>query len=146
MIGQAASFTARARLTSETLRQPLRGNFTVAFWVRFPGQFDSAKNYFLRLQPARLDVSFTAMTPHLNRVAGKAALQPGRWHHLAMTRAADQLTLYLDGQPVAQDREATLDPYEQLSFRCADTGSLDDVRVYRRALTAEELRRLAERR
>jgi outer membrane protein assembly factor BamB len=146
VIGQAGCFAARARLTSGTLRQPLRGNFTVGFWVQFPGEFDSAKVYFLRLQPVRLDVSIAAMTPQLNGVAGKTALQPGQWHHLAVTRAGDRLTLYLDAQPVAEDRDATLDPYTQLLFRCAGTGCLDDLRVYRRALIVEELRQLVDRR
>ena len=144
VIGQATSFSAGAGLASGTLRQPLRGDFTVAFWVRFPGNFDSAKNYFLRLQPARLEVSITEMRPSLNRMAGTATLTPGRWHHLALTRVGDQLTLHLDAASIAQDRELHLDPYDQLLFRCADIGHLDDVRVYRRALPAAELRRLSD--
>jgi len=79
-------------------------------------------------------------------------LTPG-WHHVAAVRQGPLLKLYLDGEPVAEsakfDREKfDLTTAEPLvigagageSFR----GALADVRLYRRALAADEIARLTK--
>jgi len=82
-------------------------------------------------------------------------LRRGQWAHLALTWTPDRRTLYVDGQPVAT-REGpyaapSLDGFAgRLGLHPASgawpwLGSFDEVRVYDRALTQEEVGRLAAR-
>lgn len=78
---------------------------------------------------------------------------PGGWRHLAGVRSGGELRLYVDGKlaGVSPPFDATLDvsgdgplwlgrgPYDHFH------GTLRDVRLYRAALTAEEIAELAER-
>jgi hypothetical protein len=88
------------------------------------------------------------------RVQTKRALVPGRWHHLDATydgsRVAAGVKIYIDGE--AAELDVLLDDLNQ-SFETKQPlriggggggegrfyGSLDDVRVYRRALDADEV-------
>lgn len=78
----------------------------------------------------------------------------GNWHFIAATYAARVLTLYYDGEKVAE-QTLTADvnladnspliigaKCDDFNFYCSDryAGRLDDVRVYNRALTADEVR------
>ncbi|MFI0774528.1 exo-alpha-sialidase [Streptomyces sp. NPDC021212] len=87
-------------------------------------------------------------------VATTAAHNDGAWHHLALTRTGGRLTLTVDGTaPVsAPDAPGTISrssPFalhlgEAVDGRSRMTGALDEVRVYARALTDTELRRVRE--
>lgn len=77
------------------------------------------------------------------------ALYDGRWHHLALTWAdGNVLSGYLDGRllkSVAVDGDLLLpsDSVYALSFPDSATrfdGSMDEVKLFRRALTAEEIK------
>ncbi|MGD9645881.1 MAG: LamG-like jellyroll fold domain-containing protein [Pirellulales bacterium] len=79
------------------------------------------------------------------------ALAPG-WHHLAGVRAAGELVLYVDGRAVARTRIPTarkfsLDTDQPLRIGSGQhdllRGRLKDVRLYRGALSAEEIAGLA---
>ena len=75
----------------------------------------------------------------------------GNWHHLAATRHRDTLKLYLDGKEIATLPGVDLDfnlggafYYLGRDSRAGKTcfhGQLDDVRLWKRALTADEVRR-----
>jgi|GEM_PF-1407150 len=77
----------------------------------------------------------------------------GAWHHLAATREQGTLRLYLDGKPAGDvatgnDQFSLSGPYWYLGrdTRSNDVcfqGQLDDVRIWKRALSAEELTRIA---
>ena len=81
------------------------------------------------------------------------ALSPGR-HHLAAVKGPDRLRLYVDGKEVAAS-----EPFERSAFDLGDdrpltvgagphdvfNGSLSDLRLYGRALTAAEVAALARR-
>ncbi len=82
-------------------------------------------------------------------------LHRGRWSHLGLTWTPDRRTLYVDGQP-AEKREGayvvpSLDGFAgRLGLHPASgawpwLGSFDEVRIYDRALTQEEVGRLAAR-
>jgi hypothetical protein len=89
------------------------------------------------------------------RVQTQRSLAPGRWHHVAATydgsRVAAGVRIYIDGEP--EQLEVLLDDLNQ-SFDTKQplrigggggsegrfVGSLDDVRVYRRALDGDEVR------
>lgn len=80
------------------------------------------------------------------------SLPPG-WHHITAVKSTDRLTLYLDGEQVAQT------PPFDASIYSVDTdqplrigtgtngplnGALTDVRIYRRAITATEVDALSK--
>jgi hypothetical protein len=91
-------------------------------------------------------------------VDAPATLASG-WHHVAVTIDADNDTiiLYLDGELVGENTAATLDPNDlgvttnnwlgrsQWAADAYFSGSLDDFRIYDRALSQEEVAYLAER-
>jgi len=70
----------------------------------------------------------------------------GQWYHLAVTRNGDTYTIFVDGTPVGSEVNAvaipnanaplTIGQAEELGFM---NGLLDEVTIYNRALTQEEL-------
>lgn len=77
---------------------------------------------------------------------------PAGWRHVAAVKSANQLALYTDGKLVASSTVATAaydldsDAPLHIGFGANDywCGRLRDVRLYRRALNMDEVRRLAE--
>jgi len=107
------------------------GDYEYALYLDTDG---AARAYFRNLDP--LETGATATT-----------LSPGAWHHVTLVKELDLVTLYLDGQlarttsvtggflaPVALFRVGH-DGYPGDYFR----GSVDEVKVYRRALIAPEI-------
>ncbi|MEI7909496.1 MAG: LamG-like jellyroll fold domain-containing protein [Verrucomicrobiota bacterium] len=90
-------------------------------------------------------------------VYGNTLLRPLFWHHIAATRKGNQLTLYLDGIPVGREsvRSMSLDYREIFVGRLngnADqprsaarglVGHIDELAVFPRSLTEQEVRLLA---
>jgi hypothetical protein len=79
------------------------------------------------------------------------ALTPG-WHHLAGVRKSGELLLYVDGREVSrtrlpEDRQFDVDTDQPLRIGHGQhdvlRGRLKDVRLYRGALSAEEIGGLA---
>lgn len=78
-----------------------------------------------------------------------------QWVHVAVTLGDDSVTVYVNGQPVASSTSITLRPtdfhplvnYVGHSQFAADPdfkGSVDDVRIYSYALTADEVKKLVD--
>ncbi|MBM4025125.1 MAG: LamG domain-containing protein [Planctomycetes bacterium] len=93
-------------------------------------------------------------------VTGKTRLTKGQWHHVAAVLEPDEnpsvrhIRLYVDGRPEAITASAdspihtVAGPDVTLGVRAAGerhffSGTMDDVRIYRRALTAAEVQELA---
>jgi hypothetical protein len=80
------------------------------------------------------------------RLAGGTALDDGAWHALIATRSGTRYALYVDGKPTAEaegpagaltrDNALYFGIHEGKTFGFA--GLLDDVRILKRALSAEE--------
>jgi hypothetical protein len=77
---------------------------------------------------------------------------PTGWHHVAAVRDADHLQLYVDGKMVsrsatlkAEDFDLTNDRPLQIGMGAQDhfRGNLADVRLYRGALSPEDVMKLA---
>jgi hypothetical protein len=91
-----------------------------------------------------------------SEVYGNTLLRPRYWHQIAVTRKADRLTLYLDGTPVGSRsmesiplnyREifvGRLNGNAQQSRKEARglVGHIDELAIFTRALTNEEIRKL----
>ena len=91
------------------------------------------------------------------RVSSEGPLTPDVWHHIAGTWDGQKLRLYADGEPHGEtDRTGYPNPnpypvmvgnFEYPSCHGgAFGGAIDDVRIYRRALRAEEVREEAQQR
>lgn len=77
---------------------------------------------------------------------------PSGWHHVVATRSSNQLTLFVDGERVAQTTPVTEDDYNLSAAAPLRLGTgmngplhgnLADVRIYRRVLSVEEITSLA---
>ncbi|CAL9397669.1 hypothetical protein SUDANB1_01388 [Streptomyces sp. enrichment culture] len=89
-----------------------------------------------------------ASTVRSASVSADGARNDGRWHHLALRRGGGQLTLFLDGEaigtadvPGSVSRNSPFGVHigQRMDSRAFLTGAIDDVRVWDRALSDEEL-------
>jgi RNA polymerase sigma-70 factor (ECF subfamily) len=144
------------------------GATTVALWVKvgrpLPGHHafvtqevgaGRRDEYFFGLWNGELRLSSQIWELSLERSFGAA---PGRWRHVAFTRAVDgTATLYLDGREAGRARGTLAPPLDeprQLSIGTGHTsyqatprqhleGGVDHLMIYDRALSAEEIAALA---
>ncbi|MEU0468879.1 MULTISPECIES: sialidase family protein [Amycolatopsis] len=138
------------------------GDFTWTGWVRYGastsnqvffwmgGMGSTAPQIWLRGEPGanRLIASMTT-TAGTKQVTSAGAFNDQQWHHVALQRTAGQLLLFVDGVQVAAGPAAAGSVTERVSFqfwlgRRLDggmglNGALDDVRLYRKALSPSEL-------
>ncbi|MFE8990539.1 exo-alpha-sialidase [Streptomyces collinus] len=89
-----------------------------------------------------------ASTVRSASVSADGARNDGRWHHLALRRGGGQLTLFLDGEaigtadvPGSVSRNSPFGVHigQRMDSRAFLTGAIDDVHVWDRALSDEEL-------
>ena len=81
-------------------------------------------------------------------VRGATFLAPDRWHHVAITRAGETLSLYVNGRRDGAGRiNGTVPPVNTLWLRLGSDGAgasplagrLDEIEIYSRALTPQEI-------
>ncbi|KOU78083.1 laminin G [Streptomyces sp. MMG1533] len=140
-------FTAslRFRYTATTGEQPL-------LWMGGVG--NSQPQVWLRGEPAgnrvrgRITVRDGARTVRTASVTTTGAYNDGRWHRLALRRGGGRLTLFIDGTAIgAADVAGSVSrngPFgvhigQRMDSRAFFTGAIDDVHVWDRALTDEEI-------
>ncbi|GGN87809.1 neuramidase [Streptomyces albiflavescens] len=89
-----------------------------------------------------------ASAPTSASVRTTSAYNDGQWHHLALRRGGRQLTLFVDGTTVSTadvpgsvSRNSPFGVHigQRMDSRAFFTGAIDDVRVYDRALSDDEL-------
>jgi sialidase-1 len=138
------------------------GDFTVTSWIKYgstsgsPPIFwaygqDTASQVWLQAEPASKRIRGFIRTS-----AGKAAVVSSTkayndkaWHHVALQRSAGKLLLWVDGTKVASAKApsgsvSTARPFKVYFGQRPDgrnhfAGSIDEARIYRRALTSAEL-------
>lgn len=125
-------------------------DFTISLWVNCE---DVEKQFFLGqylyAHPQRLDLAVREGSVRIQideLLDSPKRVQPGRWHHLAYTRAGDAVTVYLDGEVINEGKLPTaVIQTENLivgkivvpgqdSFRF--TGMLDELKIWDAALPA----------
>lgn len=170
-LGQAADFDGREPLDAGNLGHfTYMDKFTISAWI-FPVQTtgtivskmaDTARadGYAVRLEGGRVQVNLVKRwLDDAIRVETTSSLAANRWHHVLVTydgsRIAAGIQVYFDGQP--QPLHVHLDELNQSfendePFRIGGgggsddrfQGSIDDLRLYDRALDAVEARVVAE--
>ncbi|EFL36026.1 neuraminidase [Streptomyces viridochromogenes DSM 40736] len=148
-------------------RLPLgEGDFTASLFFRYTattgeqpflwmgGIGTTQPQIWLRGEPAsdRVRALITtrsgATTVRTASVSTAGAHNDGRWHHLVLRRGGGNLTLFLDGSPmstpdvpgsVSRNSPFGVHIGQRMDSRAFLTGALDDVRVWNRALSDEEL-------
>lgn len=144
----------------------LADEVTVAFWIKptadtgtwqFPlTRFfneNVVRNYGVYLAPGQLQPAFSTSpvddpSPHRDVRAG-TGLTIGQWHHIAARYSLfdSVCRVFLDGRPVATQTlggPMKLVPDQPLRIGVATKAVIDDVRVWPRALSDEEVARLVE--
>ncbi len=119
---------------------------------------DSTHNYHLQMWGGNLSARAGSMgsddRPGATGSSGVARdWKAGEWHFLAMVWDADHFALYVDGERVVHQADVSYEnaPRERLTVgswadgsRSADA-TLDEFRLYPRALSPDEIRSLSER-
>ncbi|MET8243648.1 sialidase family protein [Streptomyces sp. NPDC005202] len=141
-------------------------DFTASLWFRYTatggeqpllwmgGIGTSQPQVWLRGEPANnrvqglITIRDGAAAPRSAYVRTTTAYNDGQWHHLALRRGGGQLTLFVDGvQSAAADVPGSVSrnsPFgvhigQRLDSRAFFTGAIDEVHVWDRALTDDEL-------
>jgi hypothetical protein len=142
----------------------LTGSLTIAVWIKvatFSQQWQpivTKGNSTWRLQRNRESgvIKFNCDGRGGQRGAvGRTQVADGAWHHIAATSDGTTLRLYVDGSEdgtARADAETKVNDHPVMIGAKAGSndvhfhGVIDDVRIYRRALSADEVMRLARRR
>ncbi|HLY12620.1 MAG TPA: LamG-like jellyroll fold domain-containing protein [Planctomycetota bacterium] len=163
-IGGAVRFTTAGPTLrvedAEDLR--LSGDLTLALWMKKEGEAGEwscflgkgekqERNYCLWLEGNTRNVMFQEYGAAAVNLKATKAVSDGVWTHLAATVLGSKATIYVNGVKEGEvDRKGAASTprlpigmgwaCEHGTFR----GLLDDVRIYRRALSADEIRALVE--
>ena len=160
-IGGAASFDGRGHFEATAVGKfGFFDKFSLAAWVRDGSgtmlsrtdEVGREEGYQVHLEKGRVQVNLVKRwLDDAIRVETERAMEPGGWHHVAVTydgsRAASGISVYVDGRPerlkvhldFINQSFATEHPFRIGAGRDPLRGALDDVRVYARALPAEEV-------
>jgi sialidase-1 len=148
------------------------GDFTISLWFRYSattgtqpflwmgGVGGAAPQVWVRGEPddGRIRGLITAIEGGEDAVSASVstseAFNDGAWHHLAMTRGGGQIYLAIDGGELLSTPDIAgsvsvrsvfgVHAGQGVDSRSHLTGSLDEVRVYDRAMTADELTEIRE--
>jgi hypothetical protein len=154
---------------------PGEGPFTVALWFRKTDAGDTflsllykhkpggheVRGFGLMLRETGGELKFTLSDGQAAVQACGPPIRDSEWHHVAAARGGGKVRLYLDGRPAGGADDALGDianEYPILVGRagCGNNvggpsnarawlGAVDDLRLYARTLTANEIKRLADR-
>jgi sialidase-1 len=141
-------------------------DFTASLWFRYTattgeqpllwmgGIGTTQPQVWLRAEPANnriqglITVRDGAAAPQSAFVRTTGAYNDGQWHHLVLRRGGGQLTLFVDGiQSTVADVPGSVSrnsPFgvhigQRMDSRAFFTGAIDEIHVWDRALTDEEL-------
>ena len=145
---------------AEDLRIP--GDLTMALWLRKDAEVPDwvcvmgrglrdDRNYGLWVQPTTRRYMYQQLGAKID-VYGQKLIEVGKWTHLAVTIEQDLIRLYFNGAFDGQAKRSGR-PWADAAplglgyamYHTGFKGALDDVRLYRRALTGDEVRALYER-
>jgi len=157
-------YRASDRLGVDQLRYVLRGRCgSVAFWAQFRGREQRRRTLFelatgnrwrpdlqlVYLYGRRLVLHRHA--PKRSEVAAAVKIEPGTWHHYAVTWEDKTATMFLDGKPVGVHKDMAIPArLEHVRLGCAGPNAasgavIDEAVLYNRAIGPGEVSALAQR-
>ena len=136
--------------------------YSVAVWFRVDGGSGDRDIYSAKGPPGihgtLLEIEPDGTLRYLHRfpfasgggsnIYTEASYDDGSWHHVAAVKTAGEMILYVDGQPVGTQPDSTQfeGPLGEIWFGTLDQrlsrmffGAIDDVRVYNRVLSEQEV-------
>jgi hypothetical protein len=138
---------------------PADGPFSIFTWVRggAPGQVivsqQSAANWLTVGADGDLMTELKGAGRSTGPLFAEAVITDGQWHRIGLVWDGTNRTLCVDGIAVAEDTQPGLDGSTMGLYIGVDknytagtffSGLIDDVRIYDRALTADEITTLAQ--
>ncbi len=153
------------RVPYDRAQLPGDGDLTFSAWFRYGetkgdqallwlgGMGNTAPQLWLRAEPANKRLVARMTTPNGSAAINSTqAYDDQQWHHVVLQRSAGQLLLWVDGVQVASGPAVAGSVSERVSFQIhvgerqdylqRFDGTLDEVRLYTRALSPAELDRL----
>lgn len=150
------------RVPYDSAQLPGDGDLTFTSWFRYGatsghqallwlgGMGSSAPQLWLRGEPANNRLVALMTTPKgTTQITTASAYNDNQWHHVALQRADGRLRLLVDGTEVASANAVTGSVSERVAWQIhlgerqdyqqRFDGTLDEPRLYRRALSASEL-------
>ncbi len=132
------------------------GGFTVSAWIKLTSGVSSLRfvltqgygerGWYLAIdENNKLKAAYNS--PSYGTLSGSSALSSDVWHHVALSYAPSAIKLYVDGQAIATDSTTTQMPAINTAgpflignrWSNGFAGSIDEVRVYNRALSLSEV-------
>jgi len=161
-IGQGMAFVSASdqKITNSSLSTSLNGDLTVMTWVRFGTNAVSTAHFIDLATATDTGIQLIANTSNSGWISidnsggpddgfnAQNDYRDDKWHHVVTTRVASTKTysLYIDGILMWSDPSLIANPtYTRLivgdhaTTGTNLTGQMDDVRVYNRALSADEI-------
>lgn len=162
-VGGALTFSGSTQYvnipSSASLNQT--GDLTIEAWVNLTdhanhntitakttGDGSTNNTYELRTEQTTGRLQFRAFDSALRTVTSNNAVATGGWHHVAVTKSSGTARLYIDGSQDGQGSMGTatansnalkLGARDDLAAASYFKGTLDEVRLFSRALTAAEV-------
>ncbi|MHC4546501.1 MAG: LamG-like jellyroll fold domain-containing protein [Planctomycetota bacterium] len=152
---------------ADTVKNHLETSYTFSIWIKPKtilgvhciaayrrSTYDIGYQVLLQLQHYNSDVQFIVGSLGNNAIASYPdALTTNTWYHIAGTREENALNVYVNGVSGIPDSETFVeispDNFKIGAIHCCDQviqsffdGTIEDVRVYDRALSAEEVQQL----
>ena len=132
---------------------------TLCVWIYWQGgtawqrifDFGNGTDQYLFLTPSNgSEMRLVAKNGGEEEILGTDRLSTYHWKHVAVVLGKDEVTLYIDGEPVAQSQDFSIRPsdfHPMLNFiGCSQfakdpnfKGCIDDLRIYDYALNADEV-------
>jgi len=159
--GSALSFNGQdAYVDFGNIAFELTNSLSISLWVNLnnhdeyyqrlfhAGQY--AHPFFIRMKGNKINAALRT-TSDTRGLLSTTTITTGQWHHVAITYDNEQYRLYINGQQesssilsgnLSVQNENVMLGICPNSYVDALDGSLDEIRVYKKALTAEEVQAL----
>lgn len=139
----------------------VRNELTLSAWIKYEGNFTGGvitkgqqgtwKNNSFVLRSSNTRIRFLISDgENTNNIEFPTSLGDNKWHYIVATLSETKLTLYVDGEKTGE-KSRTVGPLKVVTqplkvgqgyVGTHYKGSIDEIRIYNRALSADEIKEL----